>query len=123
MERQCVLVSGSNVANDELLIDELRKDVTVLRNSDNSLISTIINNTKVDLVLFEISNDASSGVIIIDNVKTQYPNIKIIVIDGSGNRELVSESFSYGADDAFRSPYKGYLIVERVKAILSKLNL
>lgn len=42
--------------------------------------------------------------------------------NGNGNREMISKSFSYGANDALRSLYKRYLIVERVKAILGKMQ-
>ncbi len=93
----------------------------VLKNSDNCLIESIMRNSKVDLILLEISQDGPSEVEIIKNINIQYPNIKIILINGNGNREVVSRSFSYGVNDVFRLPYKRYLIVERTKAIINKM--
>lgn len=122
MEKHCVLISGATIVNDDGLVAELQKSVIVLRNSCNSLVKSIIKGTKVDLILFEISKDSNAEVEIIENVKIQCPNIKIILINGNGNREVISKSFSYGANDAFRMPYKRYLVVERVKAILNKLQ-
>ncbi len=120
MEKHCVLVSGPTVAIDEELVDELQKSAKVLKNTDNNQVEAIISERKVDLILLEISKDHSSEVEIIKNVKSRYPNIEIILIDGNKDRELTAKAFSYGAKDAFRKPYKSPLIVERVNAILGR---
>lgn len=116
--KYCVLISGKRVSNDDLLIDELKKNMTVLKNSNNSGIESIVYNRKVDLILLEISQDVASEVEIVKNIKFKFSNIKIIVING--NREMISRSLSYGANDVFRSPYKRHLVVERTKAMLDK---
>ncbi len=121
MEKHCILVSGLTVATDDKLVNELQENVTVLKNSDNCRIESIISDRKLDLILFEVSKDSPSEVEIIKNVKINYPDIKIIMINGDGNREVISKSFSYGANDTFRTPYKRSLIVERVNAILDEL--
>mgnify|MGYP001088952571 CR=1 FL=1 len=120
MKKHCILVSGSTVAIDEELVDELQKSAKVLKNTDNNQVEAIISERKVDLILFEISKDHFSEVEIIKSVKTRFPNIEILLINGNQDRELTAKAFSYGAKDAFRKPYKSPLIVERVNALLGR---
>ncbi len=122
MEKHYILVSGPTVASDDILINELQRSMAVFKNSDNCRIEMFIGDRKVDLILFEISKEATSEVEIIKNVKSNYPDIKIILINGDGDSELIAKAYAYGAIDAFRMPYKTSLIVERVKAILDKLQ-
>lgn len=48
-------------------------------------------------------------------MKKQFLDPIIIVIDGDGDWEVISQAFSY------RKPYKRALIVERVKALLNRM--
>ncbi|MDR4497544.1 MAG: hypothetical protein MRK02_06425 [Candidatus Scalindua sp.] len=121
MERHCVLVSGPTVASDDKLICELQKNVFTLTNTDNNRIESILMERKVDLILIEISHGSDSEVEIIKKIKSLYPGVQIILINGNGDRELIARAYAYGAKDAFRMTYKTPLIVEMVKAIVRKL--
>ena len=120
MNKYCILLSGSTASNDKELIAELRKNALVLKNSDNDQIESILKTHKIDLILFEITKKNHSDVEVIKNIKNQFPNIPIILIDGNGDREVMVKAFDYGIKDAFKKPYKYYLIVERVLALLKR---
>ncbi|UCE07301.1 MAG: response regulator [bacterium] len=121
MEKYCVMLSGPTITNDDKLVSELQKSVLVLTNSDNGRIESVMQNSRIDLILFEISENNNHDVEMIGNIKNQFPNIPIIVMNGDGNNELMVKAFSYGVIDAFKKPYKHYLIVERVNAIFRRL--
>ena len=118
MMKHCIIISGPTIANDDRLSNELQKNAVVLKNKDNTRIASIIANTKVDLILFEVFNENRSEIEIIKNVKSQHPDIEIILIDGERDRDVLAKAFKYGAKDAFRKPYKCALIVERVNVLL-----
>ena len=116
MSNSSILVSGPTIAKDEDLVNKLTKIAEVLRNLQNSKIEAILRKHEVDLILVEILKETASELKLIKNIKSGFPSVAIILIDG--DRELMAEAFSYGAKDAFRKPYKSSLVVERVRAIL-----
>lgn len=120
MSNSSILVSGPTIAKDEDLVNKLTKIAEVLRNLQNSKIEAILRKHEVDLILVEILKETASELKLIKNIKSGFPSVAIILIDG--DRELMAEAFSYGAKDAFRKPYKSSLVVERVKAVLGGLN-
>ena len=122
MKKRCVLMSGRLLCGDHVLDDALQKIADVVKSSANSQVEAIMATRPVELVLFEVSQEHPAEVEIIKTLKQQFPNTVIIVIDGDGDREVIARAFSYGAKDAFRKPYKKALIVERVKAILSRMS-
>ena len=123
MMKHCILISGSTIALDTKLVTELQKIAAVVTNLDNSNVESFIENTQVDLILLEILNERHSEIEMTKTIKSRYPRVEIILINGEGNQDLIAKAFKYGARDAFRKPYKIALIVERVNAILrSKLK-
>jgi len=123
MMKHCILISGSTIALDTKLVTELQKIAAVVTNLDNNNVESFIENTRIDVILFEILNKKLSEIEMIKTIKSRYPRVEIILINGEGNQDLIAKAFKYGARDAFRKPYKIALIVERVNAILrSKLK-
>lgn len=120
MSNSSILVSGPTIAKDEELVNKLQSIAVVLKNSQNTKIETILKDQKVDLILFEMLEETASELRLIKKIKTGFPNIAIILING--DREFMAEAFSYGVKDAFRKPYKCSLIAERVNAILQEVN-
>ena len=122
MKKRRVLISGHSLSFDEELYGALQKIATVLKISDNHWIEALLAYNPVDLVIIEIAEEKSSELELIKRVKDQFPNTVIILIDGDDGREVIAKAFSYGVKDAFRNPYNRDLIVERVKALLSRIS-
>jgi PleD family two-component response regulator len=120
MKKRCILISGHSLSFDEELYVALQKIATVLKIADNHWIESFIINNPVDLVMIEIAEENSADLELIKRIKNQFPDIIIILIDGDNDRELIARAFSYGVKDAFRKPYNGALIVERVQALLNR---
>ena len=78
-------------------------------------------NHRIDIILFELSKKANHDVEIIENIKSQFPNIPIIAMNVDGDDELLIKAFTYGVIDVFKEPYKYHLISERVNAIFQRL--
>ena len=121
MVKYCVMISGPTITNDYKLVCELQKSALILTNSDNSRIESIMQNSRIELILFEISEKNNYDVEMIGNIKNQFPNIPIIVMNVDGDNELMIKAYIYLVIDIFKKPYKYYLIVERVNAIFRRL--
>ena len=121
MVKYCVMISAPTITNDDKLVCELQKSALILTNSDNSRIESIMQNSRIDLILFEISKKNNHDVEMIGNIKNQFPTIPIIVMNVDGDDELMIKAYIYGVVDVFKKPYKYYLIVERVNAIFRRL--
>jgi PleD family two-component response regulator len=119
IKKQCVLISGRSLVNDEELYAALQHIADVVKSSENNRAEAMVVKKSVNLVIFEISKEAPAEAELIKRIKNQFPNIIIILVDGDGDREVIARAFSYGAKDAFRKPYNRALIVERVQALLN----
>ena len=122
MKKRRVLISGHSLCFDEELYGALQKIATVLKISDNHWLEALLAYNPVDLVIIEIAEENFAELELIKRVKDQFPNTVIILIDGDDGREVIARAFSYGVKDAFRKPYNRDLIVERVKALLSRIS-
>ena len=118
MKKKCVLISGPTIALDPRLGAEIEKNAIVLKNPDNQQIFSILKNRKFELILFEIINDYLADIDLIKKIKTKFPEIIILLIDGNGNRNLIAQAFAFGVKDAFKKPYRYDLIEERIKGLL-----
>jgi DNA-binding NtrC family response regulator len=116
VQNSCVLVSGPLVCKDENLILALKKFATVLTNCNSSKIKSFLNSSNISVIILELANGEPNEVRIIEYIKTQFRNTKIILING--DRDLFVKAFSLGANDAFRKPYRRDLLVQRVIALL-----
>ncbi len=115
-------MSGRSLSGDEELYRALQKIAVVVRSPDNTQVESIMTKRPVDLVIFEVSKENPAEVELIKHIKHRFPDTVIIVIDGDGDLEVIARAFSYDTKDAFRKPYNRALIVERVKALLSRMS-
>ena len=115
-------MSGRSLSDDEELYAALQKIAVVVKSEANSQVEAIMIKRPVDLVIVEVSKEHPAEVDLITRIKKQFPSTVIIVVDGDQDHEVIAKAFSYGAKDVFRKPYDRALIVERVKALLSRMS-
>lgn len=118
MKTKSVLLSGHTLVGDEELLSLLAHGADLLKSSDPSRIESVLRHNTVDVILFELLAGDYMGVEVIKEIRKDFKNVPIIVIDCDGHRELLAQAFEYGANDAFKKPYRRALIVERVNSFL-----
>ncbi len=78
----------------------------------------------VDVVLMDIRMSNMNGVVATQHIKTQYPNVKVIILTTFDDREYILDAMNYGASgyllkdvsaeilvDSIRNAYKGDTIL------------
>ncbi len=120
MSKACILISGSAVGKDKQLYAELQQSAEVLRNTDNSKLQAILSSRKPDLVIIEITGMGHEEMEQVRLVRNRFPGLPVILVNGGGDQELIVAAFACGVKDAFRKPYKRYLLAERANALLRR---
>lgn len=97
--------------DDELMLKTLefrlkRDGHEVLLARDGRIALEMIDKYLPDLVLSDIMMPYSSGLEIVGSVKQKYQNkIKIIILSGMGQENVILEAFRLGADDYITKPF------------------
>jgi response regulator RpfG family c-di-GMP phosphodiesterase len=118
MEKHNILISGPTISHNENLIESLSTYLSVLKNENYNLIETQIESFHIDLLVLEISNHETFETELIDRIKTNFPNIKIIIINGKKDQRFIAKVIASGANDVYRQPCNIPLLVEKVHALL-----
>ena len=54
----------------------------------------------------------------VHSLKTSFPQVLVVIVNGGGSKETVIQSFRSGGVDFLKKPYKKKLLTERVEALL-----
>ena len=82
------------------------------------MIETQIESFHINLLVLEISNHEKFEIELIDRIKTHFPNIKIIIINGKKDQRFIAKAIALGANDVYRQPCNVPLLVEKIHALL-----
>jgi response regulator RpfG family c-di-GMP phosphodiesterase len=118
MENYRILLSGPTISHNEILIESLSTYASVIENENYNLIESQIENYHIDLLVLEITNHENFEIKLIDRIKTHFPNIKIIIINGKKDQRFLAKVLASGANDVYRQPCNVPLLVEKVHAFL-----
>ena len=94
----------------------------VLRNQNNQNLEASLKQSKVDLLIIEIAQASAGEVDLVKWMRSQFPYVIVMLVNGNGNREVIAKAFSDGIVDAFHRPYDPHLIAERALAILRQMD-
>jgi DNA-binding NarL/FixJ family response regulator len=118
MEKHRILISGPTISQNKILIDSLSTYVSVVENENYNLIEKQIKSLEIDLLVLEISTHEKFEIELIERIKTHFPNIKIIIINGKKDQRYIAKAIASGATDVYRHPCNVPLLVEKVHALL-----
>ncbi len=118
MEKYKILLSGPSISHNENFIESLSTSVSVIKNHNYNLIETQIERFHIDLLVLEISNHERFEIELIERIKSHFPDIKIIIINGKKDQRFTAKAIAYGANDIYRQPCNVPLLVEKIHALL-----
>lgn len=118
MEKHKILLSGPNISHNKHLINSLSTDLSVFESENYNLIESQIQDYQIDLLVLELDPYEKFDITVIDKIKSHFPNIKIIIINGKKDQRYLAKAFSFGANDVYRQPCNIPLLVERVHSLL-----
>lgn len=72
---------------------------------------------QIDLVICDVIMPEMDGFAVLKGIKVDFPDIKVVLITGSGDANAVRKAFLMGADEFITKPFDAHqlnLVVERV---------
>lgn len=71
-----------------------------------------------DLVLMDITMPEMDGINAVKNIKSEFPDAKIIMCSAMGQQAMVIESIQAGARDFIVKPFQADRVLEAVKKVV-----
>jgi DNA-binding NarL/FixJ family response regulator len=98
-EIKIVLVDDHDIVRDGLKVLLMNlPDIKVIGEvSSGRELFNLLENIKPDIILMDIRLPKMSGIVVTEKVKTEYPDIKVIMLTASVDDKSISESFKAGA--------------------------
>jgi CheY-like chemotaxis protein len=118
-----VLVIDDNEMIREALREMLNQaGYTTLEAADGKSAIQLTSREAVDLIITDLFMPETDGLEVIQHVRRQYPDVKIIAMSGGGSRglvELLSVAQKMGAHKIFMKPFEWDEILQAVKELLA----
>lgn len=80
----------------------------------------LIKNQKIDLVVTDIMMPGMSGLDLLGSVKSQYPEIPVILITGYPGNYSTHDTIAAGADGYFSKPFHNMALLVTVRKVLRR---
>jgi len=85
----------------------------------------ILKKNDVDIMILDIQLPEMDGIEVLKKVKSEYPEIEVIMITGHGDQDSIIQSLRYGAFDFFKKPFRTIELksaVERTQKFIDLTN-
>jgi len=112
-----ICLAGARVSNDLSLIQTLKSQhlITLVESIHLLSLSAILPGT--DMVVLDCSGNLDCGLRLVPWLKSHFPELVIVLVNGGLTQEQIASAFKEGAKDYFSDPYDVKLLAERVNAL------
>lgn len=93
-----------------------REGYKILSATDGVNALEVLNEHQVDLIISDMKMPRMNGFELLKHVKSDYPDVGIIIMTAYGDTYTVKDALLLGADEYITKPFKSYeisLVVER----------
>lgn len=73
-----------------------------------------VSHQDIIVILSDINMPGMTGLELLEKIKAQYPNKKVMMISAYGNEQYMNEAEQKGADDFFTKPVDFKLLKEKI---------
>lgn len=81
-------------------------DFTVFQAEKPSIAFEILEKEDIDIMILDLMLPEMSGMEVLQKVKTDWPEVEVIMITGHGDMDAVMQAMRYGAKEFFQKPFK-----------------
>ncbi len=118
MERKRILICDDEEGVRESLKLILEKDYEIALATNGEEAINYINEKPVDLLILDIKMPKVSGLEVLRDIKSQKPDINVIIATGYQSAEIAEETIKYGASDYITKPFDKQNVINTIKKIL-----
>ncbi|MFN8240602.1 MAG: sigma-54 dependent transcriptional regulator [Bacteroidales bacterium] len=120
-----VLVLDDDPVYRNLLRSILKEKVTVFAAEAPSLAFRILANEKIEILICDFKLPEMDGLRVLEKVKSEYPDISVIMISSAGNMDTVITALRNGASDFLKKPLSApevWVSIERTRKLTELTN-
>ena len=117
-----ICLAGARVSNDLSLIQTLKSRHLITLVENIHLLSLRETLPGIDMVVLDCSGNHERGLQLVPWLKTHFPELVIVLVNGGLTQEQIASAFKEGAKDYFSDPYDVKLLAERVNALCARRN-
>jgi DNA-binding NtrC family response regulator len=115
-----LLVLDDDPVYRNLLRSILKERLDVFAVETPSLAFKILKNEKIDILISDFKLPEMNGLMVLEKVKEEYPDIAVIMISSAGDMDTVINSLRNGAADFLRKPFTAseiWVAIERTRKL------
>lgn len=99
----------------KLLIDILtQQGHTVMQAKDGQECLNILQNETVDVCVLDIVMPVMDGIETLKRIKTEHPEIKVVMLSALSQKNMVEQALKLGADSFVVKPFQEQCLIERI---------
>jgi len=106
MKLRILILDDHKIYRNELENFFIDKSFIIYKASLPSEAFEILKNNEIDIVILDIRLPEMDGIEVLKRVKTNYPEIEVIMISGNRDMDSVIQSMRLGAIDFFQKPFR-----------------
>jgi len=118
MEKTTVLVIDDDPVIRNFLRSILKEKLNVFAVEVPSIAFKILKNEHIDLIICDFRLPEMDGLQVLEKVRSEYPDISVIMISSAGNMEVVIDALRKGAVDFLKKPFDAgeiWVAIERTR--------
>jgi two-component system response regulator MprA len=100
----------------------LEHNYNVVTASDGVNALKIIKKTQPDLVLLDLGLPDISGESICTQIRTEFPDIRVIILTAKDSANQIVQGLNLGADDYLTKPFVADILIARIQARLRRAS-
>jgi DNA-binding NtrC family response regulator len=107
-----LIIDDEKGIRDELVEHFTENKYLVYSSASPTKALEMIQKNEIDIVILDIKLPEMDGLVVLEKIKTQFPDIEVIMITGHGDTQNIIQSMRLGAFDFFMKPFR-ILDIER----------
>lgn len=81
--------------------------------------SAVIKRLRPEIILLVINLPRSNGLEYLEHVRSEHPDVAVIMLSGDATRENVESAFSHGASGFIAKPFNAKGVLDAVKRVVA----
>lgn len=98
----------------------LKEEFDILMADSVVAATEVLEENEVDVVVTDIRMPRQTGMDLLRHVKSNYPDIEVIILTGYGQLDTAMEAIDFGAFAYLEKPFDNQMMVEKIYACLDK---
>lgn len=123
MKKQILLIEDDEIVRTGIEEDLSREAYDVIAVDNVGDAENVLASRRIDLVLSDIVLGERDGMELLRHMRTNFPDIPVVMMTAYGSMETVIEALRLGANDYLQKPVSSVELLHRIRTVLTGVQL